>query len=64
MYAEAAERCDLPSVGRLLRQTGAVVEPEVKREVDRVCAALDDAGRRIAGAELPGGTARAAAGAS
>lgn len=41
------ERCDPPTVARLCREIGAVVEPEVEQELDRVCAALAGAGYRV-----------------
>ena len=53
---EAGERCDPPTVARLVRQTGAVVEPEVERELDRVCRALETAGYLVVDAGFPGGT--------
>jgi amidase len=51
-----AARPDPPVVARLVRQTGALVEPEVERELDRVCAALEDGGYRVVDAGFPGGT--------
>jgi amidase len=50
------ERCDPPTIARLVRQTGAVVEAEVEAELDRVCRALEAAGYRIVDADFPGGT--------
>jgi len=50
------ERCDPAVVARLTRETGAIVEPEVERELDRVCAALEVAGYRIVDGGFPGGT--------
>jgi amidase len=49
-------RCDPPVVARLVRETGAIVEPEVEREVDRVCSALEAAGYRIVDGGFPGGS--------
>ncbi len=39
------------TVLRMSGETGAVIEPEIERELDRVCAALEDAGYDI----VPGG---------
>jgi amidase len=52
----ASVRPDPPVVARLCRQTGAVVEPEIEERLDRVCAALEEAGYRVVDAGFPGGT--------
>jgi amidase len=53
----AGERCDPPVVARLVRETGAIVEPAVELELDRVCRALEEAGYRVVEADgFPGGT--------
>jgi len=49
-------RPDPPVVARLDRHTGAVLAPEVERELDRTCAALEQAGYRVVDAGFPGGT--------
>jgi amidase len=41
------ERPDPPTVARITAQTGAATEPEVERELDRVCAALASAGYAV-----------------
>ena len=41
------------TVLRMARETGAVVEPEVERELDRVCAALEEAGYRVVEGGIP-----------
>lgn len=48
--AGAGER---PRVLRMARETGAIVEPEVERELDRVCAALAAAGYRVEEGGIP-----------
>jgi amidase len=53
---EAEERPDPPVVARVARQTGALVEPEVEQELDRVCRTLGQAGYRVVDAGFPGGT--------
>jgi amidase len=52
----ASARPEPPVVARLCRETGAVVEPEIEERLDRVCAALADAGFRVVEAGFPGGT--------
>lgn len=52
----AGERCHPQTVVRMCRETGATVEPEIERELDRVCAALADAGYRIVEGGIPGAT--------
>jgi amidase len=41
------------TVLRMTRETGAIVEPEVERELDRVCAALEAAGYRVVEGGIP-----------
>jgi amidase len=41
------------TVLRMARETGAVVEPEVERELDLVCAALEAAGYRVVEGGIP-----------
>jgi amidase len=41
------------TVLRMARETGAVVEPEIERELDRVCAALEAAGYRVVEGGIP-----------
>ena len=41
------------TVLRMARETGAIVEPDVERELDRVCAALEVAGYRIVEGGIP-----------
>jgi len=53
---ETAERPDPPLVARIVRETGAIVEPEVEAELDRVCRALEGGGFRVVDAGFPGGT--------
>ena len=53
---ESAVPPDPPVVARLVRQTGAIVEPGVEAELDRVCRALEDNGFRVVDAGFPGGT--------
>ncbi len=40
-------------VARMARETGAIVEPEVERELDRVCVALSEAGYEVEEAGIP-----------
>ena len=44
------------TVLRMSRETGAVVEPEVERELDLVCAALEAAGYRVVEGGIPNAT--------
>jgi amidase len=41
------------TVLRMTRETGAIVEPEVEHELDRVCAALEAAGYRVVEGGIP-----------
>ena len=41
------------TVLRMTRETGAVIEPEVEHELDRVCAALEAAGYRVIEGGIP-----------
>ncbi len=52
---ETSTRCDPPVVARVSRETGAVVEPEVEAQLDRVCRTLEEAGYRVVEGEFPGG---------
>ena len=47
---------DPRTVLRMSRETGAVVEPEVEAELDRVCAALDAAGYEVVDGGIPNAT--------
>jgi amidase len=44
------------TVLRMSRETGAIVEPEVERVLDRVCAALSDAGYDVVEGGIPNAT--------
>jgi len=41
------------TVVRMSRETGAVIEPEIERELDRVCSALEEAGYRVVEGGIP-----------
>lgn len=41
------------SVLRMSTETGAVIEPEIERELDRVCAALESGGYRVVAGGIP-----------
>jgi amidase len=38
---------------RMSRETGAVIEPEIERELDRVCLALEQGGSEIVAGGIP-----------